>query len=361
MNEVPAAPESPRLVLVTGVGRSGTSMMSGTLHHLGLDVPGPYLKTNESNPKGFFESRWAVHFHNRLAKAAGIYIFDARPEALGRVQAALTPGRRARLARFLGKHLDDERIVVVKDPRTVWTLRLWREEAAALGARTGYVAMLRHPAEVTASRSTYYAATSTAQQRHRYQVAGVTRWVNNTLISEAQTRGEPRAFVRYTDMLAGWRSVMRGVGSQLGIDYAVDLDAPNPADEFIDPSLRRHEGGWDELGLPSDLQSVAEDTWGAVQALVDDPASAAAQDRMDDCALAYRELVADASAMAQDWIHAARLEGRAAALAAPEPVHAQPVPLEQRRVQDVRVRQLLGVVATRGTQRLRRRATPPSP
>jgi hypothetical protein len=54
------------LVLITGTGRSGTSTMSGTLHHLGLHVPGPYLGSNESNPKGFFESRWAVRFHKRL-------------------------------------------------------------------------------------------------------------------------------------------------------------------------------------------------------------------------------------------------------------------------------------------------------
>ncbi len=56
------------LLLVTGTGRSGTSTMSGTLHHLGLHVPGPYLGANESNPKGFYESRWSVRFHNDLCR-----------------------------------------------------------------------------------------------------------------------------------------------------------------------------------------------------------------------------------------------------------------------------------------------------
>ena len=79
------------LVLVTGVGRSGTSSMAGLLEQLGLYVPGPYLSANASNPKGFFESRWSVKFHNQIAKSAGINIFDARPDALDRVQKALTP------------------------------------------------------------------------------------------------------------------------------------------------------------------------------------------------------------------------------------------------------------------------------
>ena len=86
------------LVLITGTGRSGTSTMSGTLHHLGLDVPGPYLGANESNPKGFFENKWSVKFHKALVERAGIHEFDSRPSALERAQAAITDDTRAELA-----------------------------------------------------------------------------------------------------------------------------------------------------------------------------------------------------------------------------------------------------------------------
>lgn len=357
MNETPAAPDGPFLVLVTGVGRSGTSMMSGTLHHLGLSVPGPYLGANGSNPKGFFESRWAVRFHNQLAEAAGIYVFDSRPEALERVQAVISPRHRARLDGYLDQHLVHGRVTVVKDPRTVWTHALWREAVRARGAGIAYVAMLRHPAEVAASRSTYYAGDSGPEQRQRYQITSVARWINNTLISESQTRGEPRAFVRYTDMLSDWRSVMRTLGEQLGIDYPVALDAPNPADEFIDPGLRRHEAGWEDLALPPSLQSLGQRVWEAVQELVDDPASLAASSRLDECARDYREYMEDASAVAQDWVDAAGREARAATTSpAADPV--SPPSAEQRAVQDVRFRELLGVLASRGTRRLRRLREP---
>ena len=70
-----------KLVLITGTGRSGTSTMSGTLHHLGLYVPGPYLGANKSNPKGFFESKWAIAFHRRITTAARIDFFDGRPSS----------------------------------------------------------------------------------------------------------------------------------------------------------------------------------------------------------------------------------------------------------------------------------------
>ena len=41
---------APRLlVLVTGAARSGTSTAAGTLHHLGLDVPGPFMAAVGAN------------------------------------------------------------------------------------------------------------------------------------------------------------------------------------------------------------------------------------------------------------------------------------------------------------------------
>ena len=352
MNTVHTPPDEPVLVLVTGVGRSGTSMMSGTLHHLGLHVPGPFLGANESNPKGFFESRWAVRFHNALAEAAGIYVFDARPEAVRRVQAVITEEHHARLGRFLDEHLEAGRTTVVKDPRTVWTQQLWREEARARDARIGYVAMLRHPAEVAASRSTYYADGTSAEERQRYQTASVARWVNNTLISESQTRGESRSFVSYTDMLSNWRAVMRRLASQLHLDYPVDLDAPNPADDFVDPGLRRHEASWDEMSVPTALRDLAQDVWTVMQDLVEDPESTTAGARLDECARTYGQLVDEAVAVARDWIDAAEREARATTVADPRTPAA--LPLEQRALQDVRAGQLLGVLANRIVLRGRR-------
>ena len=86
---------SRSLLLVTGAGRSGTSTVAGTLHHLGVHVPGPYLKANASNPRGFYESKWSVDFHNRLLKRANVTIADGRPEAADLMHEAFRRRRRA--------------------------------------------------------------------------------------------------------------------------------------------------------------------------------------------------------------------------------------------------------------------------
>ena len=300
----------PVLVLVTGTGRSGTSTMSGTLHHLGLSVPGPYLQSNDSNPRGFFESRWSVRFHNELNLRAGVNLFDSRPHALNLVQDAITPRDRQRLRKFLLKHAAPQ--VVVKDPRTAFTQRLWREEAAEVGLETKYVFMLRHPAEVVGSRTTYYAARG-ADGVRAYQITNLARWVNATLISERETRGCPRSFVPYVDLLTDWRGVMTQVGANLGLTYNADLDSrePHPVDDFIEPSLRRHAPNWAEMAIPGDLTELAEQVWGCVVGLVgadgvDDDASR----QLDELTEGYAELLADSSAVCHDLIAEARSTGR---------------------------------------------------
>ncbi|MBB6627438.1 sulfotransferase [Nocardioides sp. KIGAM211] len=303
------------LVLITGTGRSGTSTMSGTFHHLGLHVPGPYLGANESNPKGFFESKWAVAFHKEIVKAARIHDFDSRPAAFERAQEAWSPQRRARLASFLTEQAAQGDQVVVKDPRSVWAQGLWRDAAAEAGLEIRYVSMLRHPAEVIGSRATYYASSGDEEKRRRYETFNVARWINSSVLSERETRGSARAFVRYTDLLTDWRPVLTTLGADLGLRFDPDPAAggPSPVDDFIDPDLRRHQVTWDELQIPAELQDVAQRIWDALEILADAHGEdAAASAEVTAQGERYARLFEDAAAISHDAMEEARDEARRA-------------------------------------------------
>ena len=118
------------LVLITGTGRSGTSTMAGTLHHLGLSVPGPLWDADATNPKGYFESSWSVRFHKRILRTAGIRDDDGNPAVIERARAAVTDEIRGELVAWL-RQWDGQEQIVVKDPRSVWTQQLWKDAAAA--------------------------------------------------------------------------------------------------------------------------------------------------------------------------------------------------------------------------------------
>jgi len=292
-----------RLVLITGTGRSGTSTASGTLSHLGLHVPGPYLGANRSNPKGFFESKWAVKFHKRLYEQACINDFDGRPEAIELVREAITPALRDELRAFLERVSKGHGQIVVKDPRTVWCQALWADAAADVGLSIRYLSMLRHPAEVLGSRTEYYASGADDARRRYYATCSLGRWINSCVTNERETRTARRTFVRYVDLLDDWRTTMRKVRDDLAITYDSDVadDVTHPVDEFIDPDLRRVQVGWDDVDVPAQLRDIAEQAWQEQCVLADaDGHDEAASNRMDELGDAYAQVLRDAQAVAHD-------------------------------------------------------------
>ncbi len=295
-------PLARQLVLVTGSTRSGTSMAAGTLHHLGMHVPTPVLKPNDSNPAGFFESRWPVKFHHRLLDAAVVAPTDSRPEAYRLVADAITPRARNDLKAWLSTIFGETPRVVVKDPRSMWVPTLWADTADSLGARIGFLATLRHPAEVIASRWTYYGS-SRPQDEWRYHVRNLCTWINVNLGVERETRGRRRTIVRYEALLEDWRRTMRSVRDALSLDLdpALDGDDPHPVDDFIDASLRRHEPTWDGMDLPAELVEIAEAAWASLGEVADGDASPrTTASSLDDLAERYGHVIRRSQAIAYD-------------------------------------------------------------
>ena len=348
------------LVLITGTGRSGTSTMSGTFDHLGLHVPGPYLGANESNPKGFFESRWSVRFHKRITSASGIHDFDGRPDAFHLAQGAVTDDLRAELREFLARESKGHDQVVVKDPLSVWAQQVWRKAAADVGLEIVYVSMLRHPAEVVGSRTTYYARPTDEAAQRAYETFNVARWVNSSLISERETRGQRRAFVSYVDLLTDWRPVLVGLADDLGLPYVVDVAGGEASgvDEFIDPGLRRHRVTWDDLMVPEELQTIAQSVWDDLLVLqAGHGADEAASADLDVQTERYGALYRASAAIAHDAIETERRRLRDQI---DQPHRAKKAAPAARGVQDLPVgevggRDLLRVVAGRLRRKVTRR------
>lgn len=270
------------LILVAGSGRSGTSLVSGMLKRLGARVPQPEVPADDSNPRGFAESRWVVDFHDTLLRRARMQLSDARPGAWTQTGAiALDPEVRAQVNGFLEKEFAGADAVLIKDPRMTWFLPLWRRAATELGASPGVIIMLRHPAAVVASKQTYYDGPQGDSSR-------VAEWINQTLFTERATRDMPRALLRYTDLLDDWTSALAGVAEAL--DLSVVRDAPaariRAAHEFLDASLARSPEEWSEV--PEALRDLAEEVWEAVAAPRPDP------DRLDALRHAYAKLYRDA-------------------------------------------------------------------
>ena len=305
-----------RLVLVVGVGRSGTSLMSGMLGQLGYHIPQPEVRADDTNPRGFGEPRWVVKFHTQMLKRLLVTVNDARPEALEITAAVAEEARtKQRLHNWLEKQFAAADALVVKDPRTVWFLPLWLSAARELGAETTFVTMLRHPAEIVTSARKYYGTYQTSASR-------TGSWLNLILETERATRDAPRAFVRYEDLLAEWEPQIQRVGSLIGSPELASLKREDhPAvDGFVDPTLHRNRVGWEAIDVPLRVLELADDVWTRIQALAapggDTPA---ARPALDAAREAYTGLYVEAETIAQSSIRSARRRERAELQAAAVP------------------------------------------
>jgi hypothetical protein len=201
--------------------------------------------------------------------------------------------------------------VVVKDPRAFWILPAWTRVAGALGADVCTLTMLRHPTEVVRSRDSAYLTEQTPTFRRQRETANVAAWVNAAFATEAATRDLARAFVRYDELLADWRTAMARAGEQLELSFEPGLDVvPHPVDDFIDARLNRSAITWDDIAVPPGLRDLAERTWQVMDVLVGSPSDAGAIDALAGLQEEYGELFDFSEAIAMDATTARVAAGR---------------------------------------------------
>ena len=310
-----------RVVFVVGSGRSGTSTMVGTLRTLGLHVPQPEVVADATNPKGFGEPQWVVDLHTELLRRSNVQVSDARPRAW--LDTGTTSGDHAireRVTTWLEEQLAVGDELVIKDPRAAWFLGLWRAAADRTGATASYVTMLRPVTEVVGSKQKYYGRTGAGSDRGA--ITRTAAWINMMLHTERATRGQQRVFVRYGDLLDDWTQPVFALGEAFDLNAVKTAMAVDIAEvhRFIDPSLRRVTLTWDDIGVPTRLRELADETWQALDAIAADD-SPAAQQRCDQLRVAYAEQYAEAEAFAHSTVLAQR---RTAAAEARREVESAP-------------------------------------
>ena len=257
------------VVLVTGSMRSGTSSLAGSLKLLGWHVPQPEVPASERNAKGHFEPRWVIEFHKRLMRGALVRPSDGSPRAEERVAALLEDGAVQRELRDWLTQQGQER-VVVKDPHAAWVLPLWRRAAEDAGRDLRILTALRHPAAVVGSQDrTWGEGRRSDAERKVKETSNTAAWLNLALVTERGSRDAPRAFIRYDDLLADWRTALARVSDQL--DLALPLDEDRGLDAFLDPGMRRSQLTRDDIALPDWLRQAAENTWHHLGVLVEAP------------------------------------------------------------------------------------------
>ena len=233
------------MIVITGMHRSGTSMVSNLLSDLGVSFGDPttFYATDEWNAKGYFEQSDVMDLNSRLvtglrrnvSKVERLFCtlrYTMMPKAS--VRARRTEKAHEELERLAAKYADH----AVKDPRFCLTLGAWR----AVAEIDRIVVCLRHPLSVAHS----------LRRRQRYPLALGYRFWNYHFegLFDLLRDDDDVVFVDY-DRLAGPDHAEEL--DRLRVAFAPDLDATRMEeihDGVFDARLR-HFSEPDDSEMPS--------------------------------------------------------------------------------------------------------------
>lgn len=228
-NDAPAIRTAPRpaILFVLGTARSGTSALARVLSLCGGALPSAIVGDMPDDPRGHWAPRSANLINEKILRRMGSSGLD--PTLRLQEEGAFDTAERAscieEIRTFLTT-LPATPLLVIKDQRITSLSGMWFEAADVAGFDVASVIVVRHPKEVLT------AATKPGSALPEVSNA---LWLKVNLLAEADTRGAPRVFVEYANLVADWHWEVKRISVALGInlegrdEFAIEeFLKPNP-------------------------------------------------------------------------------------------------------------------------------------
>ena len=224
--------DKPIALLVLGMHRSGTSVLTGMLHLLGVDLGRHLMKPSRFNPTGYWEYKPLVDLQIAMLSSIGSTDDDYLPLPDGWENRPAAKAFEQEFIEMIWKEFAGKKIWGFKDPRTCRLVPMWHSLLAELRMESRFILAVRDPAEVAASWH--------ANDGQRY-IKTALMTLTHMLQMERHTRGHKRVVVTYNQVMTDPTATLQRAGKGLGIEWphSLELSAPRLA-EFIDPKLRHH-------------------------------------------------------------------------------------------------------------------------
>lgn len=190
------------IVIVLGMHRTGTSLLTSVLHDLGFNPGKDLLEAGPSNQEGFWEYKPLVQFHSRLLED-----YDNRWFAPGHLMPLdeLLYHYRDEAEALISNMDNDGKNWCWKDPRLILFLDFWLEILSNRDVK--WIIAHRHPASIAAS----------LRSRDHFDMnVGLTLWEYSVLLLMARKHElKENITIQYEEMLSDPRTQIDRITSFL--------------------------------------------------------------------------------------------------------------------------------------------------
>jgi hypothetical protein len=222
-----------RVVILLGMHRSGTSLITRGLSACGLELGTNLIGATPFNTKGHWEDRTIYEINERvmeLCRAPWDNLKDIPEDFLLREEAQPVFNQ---ACSYIRANFSGYQQWAFKDPRTSRTLPFWQRVFQKCGVKVSYVFVIRNPRSVAESLERFNGAPMANKLPHH----AFALWVSYLAPHFQRLLTEQVAIIDYDDFLETPEQSLRQVAQLLSLDLD-DQPLRDYATHFVDEQLR---------------------------------------------------------------------------------------------------------------------------
>ena len=234
------------IVVILGMHRSGTSVITRGLIALGATVSENLVPAGFDNPTGFFEDKDIVSINDDLLQMFGYSYESLAPVSDNLDSDPRVSSLRQHATKLVKERISGRSLWSVKDPRMCKLLGFWKPIFTDVGAEVKYVIAVRHPLSVAKS----------LEVRNQFPLQkSLMLWLQHYVSAVTDTHGANRVIVDYDRFLDNPRRELETVADSLGLPELKvrDADVARFIDVFLSKDLRHNQYNLEDLMLASDI------------------------------------------------------------------------------------------------------------
>jgi len=238
---------------VLGMHRSGTSLLTGLLNRLGVNLGSErhLMPADEYNSRGYWEHSGITSLNEEILGRLGGTWDEPPPFPPGWERAAAMDDLKQRARRMIQDSFTDARTWGWKDPRSCLTLPFWQQ----LLPDMRYLVCLRNPVDVALSleRPHHFSAQKSSRLWFAYSSSALTHSV-----------GRSRLIVFHEDLMADCIGELQRMASFIGRPGRVkQADVQETARAFVARDLQHYRTSLVKAMLDSRIDRRARALYGA--------------------------------------------------------------------------------------------------
>ncbi|WP_448724880.1 glycoside hydrolase family 99-like domain-containing protein [Pseudomonas farris] len=227
-------PPAKKIIVVLGMHRCGTSVITRALSTLGVDLGDRLMPPADgNNDKGFWEDIDFNLMNIELLKTLGHDWHTLSPVHPDEWKNPALDTFRQQAMEIVKKKVEKTDYFGVKDPRMARTLPFWLSIFESIKLDAAYVIACRNPAN---------AARSLANRDGFALEKGYFLWHEHMLLSLKYSENAQRVFVDYDLLLQSPNEQIERLAKGLGLNFKADkFELKEFNEEFLEKGLRHHK------------------------------------------------------------------------------------------------------------------------